>query len=308
MRRPLPSVGGPSLGHRQRLRHQRRNPPGAAVCAGPGAAPPRQRPGGSPPGSSAGWRPRWIASMWPRLAFGTRSPPKTEHPPLKKLLEVPPTSSPVWARLPTGCAEFVGPVRRPPTSSGRESLLDCWGCGIGKQAGGAPHQHRLCPAATVMTDRMDVMILPLHGERGRLAPGTLLRRGAGLMRTAHSIARLPGGRIRGSPKGSPFQTLDGEPVEADGYRIEVVPERIRMHLPRNSPLLLHLPPPGEEARRYDPAAAPMRRRELPGAGSSRAGSLADSGRAEGPPPTSPDRIPQKFRTSRGPALLSPIRS
>lgn len=171
--------------------------------------------------------PRWCVNV-ATGGFGTEVTTET-NPTLKKLLGS-------AAYLFTGLARFTS-VR---SSWGRFNGPDfAWegeflvlGMGNGKQAGGG---HRLCPAATVDDGRMDVMILPsMEREEGSLL-GTLLSEGrAGLMDTA-VIARLPWLEIGGT-EGLTLN-LDGEPVEADGYRIEVVPGRIRMHLPRNSPLL-----------------------------------------------------------------------
>jgi lipid kinase YegS len=174
-----------------------------------------------------GGRPRWCVNV-ATGGFGTEVTTET-NPTLKKLLGS-------AAYLFTGLARFNS-VR---SSWGRfdgpdfqwEGEFLVLGLGNGKQAGGG---HRLCPAATVDDGRMDVMILPsMEQEEGSLL-GTLLSEGrAGLMEIA-IIARLPWLEIGGT-EGLTLN-LDGEPVQADGYRVEVAPGRIRMHLPRTSPLL-----------------------------------------------------------------------
>lgn len=170
---------------------------------------------------------RWCVNM-ATGGFGTDVTTET-NPTLKKLLGR-------AAYLFTGLAHFTS-VR---SSWGRfhgpdfqwEGEFLVLGLGNGRQAGGG---HRLCPAATVDDGRMDVMILPSMEQDEGSVLGTLLSEGrAGLMETA-IIARLPWLEIERT-EGLTLN-LDGEPVEADGYRIEVAPGRIRMHLPRQSPLL-----------------------------------------------------------------------
>jgi lipid kinase YegS len=104
--------------------------------------------------------------------------------------------------------------------------------GNGRQCGGG---HQLCPAAVVDDGRIDVMILPAMGEEEGSVLGTLLTEGrTGLMETA-IIARVPWLEIQDT-EGLTLN-LDGEPVAADHFRVEVVPGRLRMHLPLDSPLL-----------------------------------------------------------------------
>jgi lipid kinase YegS len=160
--------------------------------------------------------------------FGTQITTDT-NPTLKKLLGS-------AAYLFTGLARFNS-VR---SSLGRFEGPDFhWegdflvlGLGNGRQAGGG---HQLCPAATLDDGRLDVMILPAMGEEDGSLLGTLLTEGrTGLMETA-IIARVPWLEIRDT-EGLTLN-LDGEPVEADHFRVEVVPGRLRMHLPGDSPLL-----------------------------------------------------------------------
>ncbi|MFF7107161.1 lipid kinase YegS [Pseudomonas sichuanensis] len=100
------------------------------------------------------------------------------------------------------------------------------GIGNGRQAGGG---HVLCPDAKADDGLLDIGILPAPQEmvgalRGLLAGEELFVR-----------ARLPWVEIK-SAQGLDIN-LDGEPLQADSLRFEVVPRALCVHLPADSPLL-----------------------------------------------------------------------
>lgn len=106
------------------------------------------------------------------------------------------------------------------------------GVGNGRQAGGG---QALCPDATLDDGLLDVTIVPeLEGEVAATL-GTLLTEGkhAALDRVATRV-QLPWVEINAMQPVT--LNLDGEPVEATEFRIECVPGRVRMHLPRECPL------------------------------------------------------------------------
>ena len=111
------------------------------------------------------------------------------------------------------------------------------GIGNGRQAGGG---QALCPDAVVADGLLDVTIVPeLKGEVGATL-GAIVTDGkhAALDRVATRV-QLPWVEIDST---EPLTlNLDGEPVESARFRIECVPGRVRMHLPRSCPLLA---PPG----------------------------------------------------------------
>lgn len=107
------------------------------------------------------------------------------------------------------------------------------GLGNGRQAGGG---QALCPDACIDDGLLDVTVVPdLEGEVGATV-ATLVTQGqhAALERVAVR-ARLPWLEIR-APRAFTLN-LDGEPVQADAFRIECVPARVRMHLRGDCPLL-----------------------------------------------------------------------
>lgn len=115
------------------------------------------------------------------------------------------------------------------------------GIGNGRQAGGG---QALCPAARIDDGLLDVTIVPeLTGEFGATV-ATLLSEGkhAALERVAVRV-QLPWVEID-SPREFTLN-LDGEPVQARHFRIECVPQRVRMHLPDQSWLLGQTPDPVE---------------------------------------------------------------
>jgi lipid kinase YegS len=107
------------------------------------------------------------------------------------------------------------------------------GVGNGRQAGGG---QALCPDALVDDSLLELTVVP--GLEGEVAAtlGTVVADGkaAALERVAER-ARLPWVEIQ-APEPLTLN-LDGEPVEARSFRITCVPARVRMHLPKASPLL-----------------------------------------------------------------------
>ncbi|MFQ6571733.1 lipid kinase YegS [Pseudomonas sp. UM16] len=106
------------------------------------------------------------------------------------------------------------------------------GIGNGRQAGGG---HVLCPQAKVDDGLLDISILPAPQEMlGTLR--SLLSDGLGL-ENLFVRARLPWVEIKSS-QGLDIN-LDGEPLQADSMRFEVLAAALRVHLPAKSPLLNH---------------------------------------------------------------------
>jgi lipid kinase YegS len=109
------------------------------------------------------------------------------------------------------------------------------GVGNGRQAGGG---QALCPDARIDDGLLDVTIVPeLEGEvAATLATMLTDGRHAALDRIA-TRRQLPWLEIDAV---EPIVlNLDGEPVESGHFRIDCVPGRVRMHLPRDCPLLLN---------------------------------------------------------------------
>ncbi|PSS59159.1 lipid kinase YegS [Pseudomonas sp. BBP2017] len=104
------------------------------------------------------------------------------------------------------------------------------GIGNGRQAGGG---HVLCPQAQVDDGLLDISILPAPEEVvGTLR--SLLSDGLGL-ENMFVRARLPWVEIKCS-QGLDIN-LDGEPLQGDSLRFEVLAGALRVHLPSDSPLL-----------------------------------------------------------------------
>ena len=104
------------------------------------------------------------------------------------------------------------------------------GIGNGRQAGGG---HALCPQAQVDDGLLDISILPAPQEVvGTLR--SLLSDGLGL-ENMFVRARLPWVEIK-SAQGLDIN-LDGEPLQSDSLRFEVLADALRVHLPADSPLL-----------------------------------------------------------------------
>jgi lipid kinase YegS len=110
------------------------------------------------------------------------------------------------------------------------------GIGNGRQAGGG---QVLCPDAWINDGLLDVTVVPeLSGEVAATL-GTLVTsgKGAALERVAVRV-QLPWLEI---DTDQPLTlNLDGEPVESRHFRIECVPGRVRMHVPKDSILLAQL--------------------------------------------------------------------
>ncbi|MBD9479296.1 lipid kinase YegS [Pseudoxanthomonas sp. PXM02] len=108
------------------------------------------------------------------------------------------------------------------------------GIGNGRQAGGG---QALCPDALIDDGLLDLTIVPeLSGEVAATV-GTLVKDGkhAALDRVA-TRTRLPWVELEAD---QPMTlNLDGEPVKSRRFRIDCVPDRVRMHLPAICPLRL----------------------------------------------------------------------
>lgn len=104
------------------------------------------------------------------------------------------------------------------------------GIGNGRQAGGG---HVLCPQAQVDDGLLDISILPAPKEVVSTLR-SVLSDGLGL-ENMFVRARLPWVEIKSS-QGLDIN-LDGEPLQGDSLRFEVLPAALRVHLPLDSPLL-----------------------------------------------------------------------
>ncbi|MBP1125395.1 MULTISPECIES: lipid kinase YegS [Pseudomonas] len=105
------------------------------------------------------------------------------------------------------------------------------GIGNGRQAGGG---HELCPEAMADDGLLDVSILPAPQE----VVGTLrelMNNGWGLD-AMFVRARLPWVQIRQARE--LYINLDGEPLSGDDLRFEALPKALRVHLPKDSPLVV----------------------------------------------------------------------
>ena len=107
------------------------------------------------------------------------------------------------------------------------------GIGNGVQAGGG---HRLCPDARIDDGLLDLAILPTPPEGEWLAAlGELLSGGAEAVHASMTRARLRSLRLQ---TGRRIQlNLDGEPVQGDDFRIDILPARLRLHCPPDCQLL-----------------------------------------------------------------------
>ncbi|CAI8759318.1 putative lipid kinase YegS-like [Pseudomonas sp. IT-P2] len=104
------------------------------------------------------------------------------------------------------------------------------GIGNGRQAGGG---HVLCPEALVDDGLLDISILPAPQELvGTLK--NLLSDGFGID-NMFVRARLPWVEIKVAE--GLYINLDGEPLEGESLRFAARPGALRVHLPKDSPLL-----------------------------------------------------------------------
>ncbi|KAF1015135.1 MAG: putative lipid kinase YegS [Stenotrophomonas maltophilia] len=107
------------------------------------------------------------------------------------------------------------------------------GIGNGRQAGGG---QQLCPQALVDDGLLDVTVVPeLEGEVAATLGQVLTGGKAAVLERVAVRARLPWLEIE-APVPLTLN-LDGEPVQAQRFRIDCVPGRVRMHLPVGCPLL-----------------------------------------------------------------------
>jgi lipid kinase YegS len=106
------------------------------------------------------------------------------------------------------------------------------GVGNGRQAGGG---QALTPDAVLDDGALDLMILSApHGDLAGVL-GTLLLGGKAAVLDSALRARLPWVAIETAD--ALTLNLDGEPIESTAFRIDVVPRRLRMHLPEGCALL-----------------------------------------------------------------------
>lgn len=107
------------------------------------------------------------------------------------------------------------------------------GLGNGRQAGGG---QVLCAQALLDDGLLDVTLVPgLSGElAATLARVAMHGKQAALDAVAVKV-QLPWVEVE-SPQAITLN-LDGEPVESSRFRVECVPGRLRMHLPRDCPML-----------------------------------------------------------------------
>ena len=105
------------------------------------------------------------------------------------------------------------------------------GIGNGRQAGGG---HLLCPHALVNDGLLDVCIVPAALDVvGTL--GTLLSGGINGLQSVAVSARVAWLEVE-APEGLDLN-LDGEPLASRQLRFAVLPEALRVHLPRYSSML-----------------------------------------------------------------------
>lgn len=108
------------------------------------------------------------------------------------------------------------------------------GIGNGRQAGGG---QPLCPDARIDDGLLDLTVIPdLGGELGTTVARLVTEGKRAALEQVATRARLPWIEVEST---RPLTlNLDGEPVESRFFRIDCVPGRLRMHLPRDCPLLV----------------------------------------------------------------------
>lgn len=130
-----------------------------------------------------------------------------------------------FAEVQSSFGRFVGPDFQ------WEGEFLALGIGNGRQAGGG---HVLCPQARVNDGLLDVCIVPAAADVvGTL--GTLLSGGINGLQSVALSARLAWLEVD-APQGLDLN-LDGEPMESRQLRFVALPAALRVHLPKNSPLL-----------------------------------------------------------------------
>ncbi len=190
---------------------------------------------------------RWAANL-ASGGFGTRVTVETSEG-MKKLLGG-------LAYLVTGMSKLgrIDPIEasvRGPGFAWSGGFI-ALGVGNGRQAGGG---QALCPDAILDDGLLDLTIVPtLEGEVAATVASVVADgKEAALERVAIRV-QLPWLEIAAR---EPFHlNLDGEPLEAMRFRIECVPARVRMHLPRHCPLLGAASPPPAHAAVLLPQARP----------------------------------------------------
>ena len=175
----------------------------------------------------------WVANL-ASAGFGTQVTVETPEG-MKKLLGG-------LAYLLTGLSKLgrIEPVEaslRGPDFAWRGGFI-ALGVGNGRQAGGG---QALCPDALVDDGLLDLTIIPeLDGDVAATLRAVVADGKAAALDRVAVRARLPWLEIEAA--GAPMTiNLDGEPVEAARFRIDCVPNRVRMHLPADCPLLAQPP-------------------------------------------------------------------
>jgi len=104
--------------------------------------------------------------------------------------------------------------------------------GNGRKAGGGI---TVCPEALLDDGRLDVVILPeIPAEQRLESLKELLTQGLSFVEREVVYRQLPWLEVS-APAGLSLN-LDGEPLEGDSFRFELLPKRIHMHLPSHAPL------------------------------------------------------------------------
>lgn len=105
--------------------------------------------------------------------------------------------------------------------------------GNGRQAGGG---HQLCPQALLNDGLLDVRVLPqLPAEEIPQTLRTLLHEGFDAVKRTLVDTRVASLQINADE--TMQINLDGEPISDTHFELEVLPGRLRLHLPENCPLV-----------------------------------------------------------------------